>query len=158
MSKRSSITLRGRTVAGAAADVSDTEPLRANFPFRSLQHLLATPHIESVVEDLYRTFCSDAAAAISLQTRAPATKVMDRSLPACAGVWTSRPTKMACSINGSVPRFSALTIRPNYSCRVLEGGKNGVPRYWRAIYLVVDQERAQCHAAFDSTSSAVRMY
>jgi phosphoglycerate dehydrogenase-like enzyme len=55
-----------RTVAGAAADGSDTEPLRANFPFRSLQNLLATPHIESVVEDLYRTFCSDAAAAISL--------------------------------------------------------------------------------------------
>jgi phosphoglycerate dehydrogenase-like enzyme len=69
MSKRSSITLRRRTIAGAAVDVSDTEPLRANYPFRSLQNLLATPHIESVVEDLYRTFCCDAAAAISLQTR-----------------------------------------------------------------------------------------
>jgi phosphoglycerate dehydrogenase-like enzyme len=67
MSKRSSLTLRGRTIAGA--DVSDTEPLRANFPFRSLQHLLATPHIESVVEDLYRTFCCHEAVAISLQTR-----------------------------------------------------------------------------------------
>jgi len=61
--------------------------------------------------------------------------------------------------DGALPAFggfSALTIRPNHNCRVLEGGKNDVPRYQRAIYLVVDQGRAQCHAAFDSTSSAVR--
>ncbi|MEH2566155.1 NAD(P)-dependent oxidoreductase [Bradyrhizobium sp. AZCC 2289] len=70
MSKRSSTTLRGRTIAGAAVDVSDTEPLQANYPFRSLQNLLATSHIESVVENLYRTFCCDAAA-ISLQTHEP---------------------------------------------------------------------------------------
>jgi phosphoglycerate dehydrogenase-like enzyme len=99
-------TLGGRAIAGAAVDVFDTEPLPANHPFRSLQNLLATPHIGFVAEDLYRTFYRDAAAAISLQTPLhPATKVMDRSPPACAGVWASRPTKMARSINGSVRQF-----------------------------------------------------
>jgi phosphoglycerate dehydrogenase-like enzyme len=57
-------TLRARTIAGAAVDVFDTEPLAAKHPFRSLENLLATPHIGFVAEDLYRTFYGDAAAAI----------------------------------------------------------------------------------------------
>jgi phosphoglycerate dehydrogenase-like enzyme len=57
-------TLRARAIAGAAVDVFDTEPLPANHPFRSLENLLATPHIGFVAEDLYRTFYGDAAAAI----------------------------------------------------------------------------------------------
>src|SRR4029077_4518149 len=32
-----------------------------NHPFRSLQNILATPHIGFVAEDLYRTFYGDAA-------------------------------------------------------------------------------------------------
>jgi phosphoglycerate dehydrogenase-like enzyme len=58
-------TLRARTIAGAAIDVFDTEPLPANHPFRSIENLLATPHIGFVAEDLYRTFYGDAAAAIA---------------------------------------------------------------------------------------------
>jgi phosphoglycerate dehydrogenase-like enzyme len=56
--------LRTRVIAGAAIDVFDTEPLPAKHPFRSLENLLATPHIGFVAEDLYRTFYGDAAAAI----------------------------------------------------------------------------------------------
>jgi phosphoglycerate dehydrogenase-like enzyme len=56
--------LRARTIAGAAIDVFDTEPLPQKHPFRSLENLLATPHIGYVAEDLYRTFYGDAAAAI----------------------------------------------------------------------------------------------
>jgi phosphoglycerate dehydrogenase-like enzyme len=56
--------LRARGIAGAAVDVFDTEPLPAKHPFRSLENLLATPHIGFVAEDLYRTFYNDAAAAI----------------------------------------------------------------------------------------------
>jgi phosphoglycerate dehydrogenase-like enzyme len=56
--------LRARTIAGAAIDVFDTEPLPAKHQFRSLENLLATPHIGFVAEDLYRTFYRDAAAAI----------------------------------------------------------------------------------------------
>ena len=65
--------LRARTIAGAAVDVFDTEPLPANHPFRSLANLLATPHIGFVAEDLYRTFYGDAAAAIGawIEKQAP---------------------------------------------------------------------------------------
>jgi phosphoglycerate dehydrogenase-like enzyme len=65
--------LRARTIAGAAVDVFDTEPLPAKHPFRSLENLLATPHIRFVAEDLYRTFYGDAAAAIAawIEKQAP---------------------------------------------------------------------------------------
>jgi phosphoglycerate dehydrogenase-like enzyme len=66
-------TLRAGAIAGAAVDVFDTEPLPVKHPFRSLENLLATPHIGFVAEDLYRTFYGDAAAAIGswLEKQAP---------------------------------------------------------------------------------------
>ena len=57
--------LRSRKIAGAAIDVFDEEPLPPGHPFRSLDNVLATPHIGYVTENLYRTFYGDAAAAIA---------------------------------------------------------------------------------------------
>jgi phosphoglycerate dehydrogenase-like enzyme len=57
--------LQARMIAGAAVDVFDTEPLPADHPFRTLDNLLATPHIGYVTEELYRTFYGDAAASIA---------------------------------------------------------------------------------------------
>jgi phosphoglycerate dehydrogenase-like enzyme len=57
--------LQARTIAGAAVDVFDTEPLPADHPFRTLDNILATPHIGYVTEELYRTFYGDAAASIA---------------------------------------------------------------------------------------------
>jgi phosphoglycerate dehydrogenase-like enzyme len=57
--------LQARTIAGAAVDVFDTEPLPADHPFRTLDNLLATPHIGYVTEELYRIFYGDAAASIA---------------------------------------------------------------------------------------------
>src|SRR5262249_62242982 len=51
--------LRERRIAGAALDVFDVEPLPADHPFRSLENVLATPHIGYVSQELYRTFYGD---------------------------------------------------------------------------------------------------
>ena len=48
--------LRQQRIAGAALDVYDTEPLPAGHPFRSLDNVLATPHIGFVTRDAYETF------------------------------------------------------------------------------------------------------
>jgi phosphoglycerate dehydrogenase-like enzyme len=51
--------LVGRRIAGLAVDVFGEEPLPADHPFRSLDNVLATPHLGYVTEDLYRTFYGD---------------------------------------------------------------------------------------------------
>jgi phosphoglycerate dehydrogenase-like enzyme len=51
--------LKYKRFAGAAIDVFDTEPLPPNHPFRTLDNILATPHIAYVSHGLYRTFYED---------------------------------------------------------------------------------------------------
>ena len=57
--------LRSHAIAGAAIDVFDEEPLPAEHPFRSMDNVLATPHIGYVTEGLYRTFYEDTVANIT---------------------------------------------------------------------------------------------
>jgi hypothetical protein len=51
--------LRNKQIAGAAIDVFDTEPLPSSHPFRTLDNVLATPHIGYVSHGLYKTFYED---------------------------------------------------------------------------------------------------
>jgi phosphoglycerate dehydrogenase-like enzyme len=51
--------LRNKQIAGAAIDVFDTEPLPPSHPFRTLDNVLATPHIGYVSHGLYKTFYED---------------------------------------------------------------------------------------------------
>ena len=57
--------LVSRTIGGAALDVFDTEPLPAGHALRTLDNVLATPHIGYVADRNYRIFFRDAVAAIS---------------------------------------------------------------------------------------------
>jgi phosphoglycerate dehydrogenase-like enzyme len=56
--------LRNKQIAGAAIDVFDIEPLPPSHPFRTLDNVLATPHIGYVSRGLYKTFYEDTVANI----------------------------------------------------------------------------------------------
>lgn len=57
-------TLRNQRIAGVALDVYDTEPLPTDHPLRTLNNVLATPHIGYVTEQTYRVFYGDTVKAI----------------------------------------------------------------------------------------------
>jgi hypothetical protein len=56
--------LKNKQIAGAAIDVFDIEPLPPSHPFRTLDNVLATPHIGYVSHRLYKTFYEDTVANI----------------------------------------------------------------------------------------------
>jgi len=51
--------LKNRQIAGAAIDVFDIEPMPPSHPFRTLDNVLATPHLGYVSHGLYKTFYED---------------------------------------------------------------------------------------------------
>ena len=65
--------LKNKQIAGAAIDVFDIEPLPPSHPFRTLDNVLATPHIAYISHGLYSTFYEDTVSNIRkwLDTRHP---------------------------------------------------------------------------------------
>jgi phosphoglycerate dehydrogenase-like enzyme len=57
--------LRSRAIAAAGLDVFAIEPLPPGHPLRSLDNVIATPHIGYVADRVYRTFYGEAAAKIA---------------------------------------------------------------------------------------------
>lgn len=70
--------LQHRTIASAALDVYDTEPLPADHPLRSLDNALLTPHIGYVSEQLYSVFYEDAVEDIAAFISGSPIRVMER--------------------------------------------------------------------------------
>lgn len=56
--------LQSRTIAGAALDVYDTEPLPRDHPLRKLSNAITTPHLGYVTQDNYRMFYAHTVEAI----------------------------------------------------------------------------------------------
>jgi phosphoglycerate dehydrogenase-like enzyme len=52
--------LEARTIAGAALDVFEEEPLPPDHPFRRLEHTVITPHLGYVTVETYQVFYRDA--------------------------------------------------------------------------------------------------
>ena len=71
--------LRTGQIAGAAVDVYAEEPLPLDHPFRSLDRLIATPHLGYVTEETYRVYYGQAVENISAWLAGTPVRVLGKS-------------------------------------------------------------------------------
>jgi phosphoglycerate dehydrogenase-like enzyme len=69
--------LTAGTIAGAALDVYDTEPLPADHPLRGAPNTILTPHLGYVTEDTYTVFFDDAVGDVLAWLEGEPVRVLD---------------------------------------------------------------------------------
>lgn len=70
--------LRDKTIAGAAIDVFEHEPLALDHPFRRLDNLLMTPHVGYVTEETYRIYFADVVEDIDAWLKGTPVRMLNR--------------------------------------------------------------------------------
>ncbi|MEE9149244.1 MAG: NAD(P)-dependent oxidoreductase, partial [Candidatus Tectomicrobia bacterium] len=65
------------SIAGAALDVFDVEPLPLDHPFRRLENTVITPHLGYVTDETYRTFYGEALEDIQAFLHGTPTRVLN---------------------------------------------------------------------------------
>ncbi|MDF2442529.1 MAG: hypothetical protein JWR01_732 [Subtercola sp.] len=74
--------LRNGTIASAALDAFDTEPLAADHPYRTLDNLVLSPHLGYVTRDVYADFYRETVASVLAYLKGAPIRVLNRSVEA----------------------------------------------------------------------------